>query len=107
LKDGLKSVKHHKAGWLKEALLRNGELDGTKKALYARIWADYSAQLIHIRAQQEILGEDYNPLHVYSNRDKNGHFVSARKVKPHPRPNLCSDPNPNTHRNPNCHPKED
>ena len=83
-----------------EALLRSGELDGTKKGLYARIWADYSAQLIHIRAQQEILGEEYNPLHVYCNRDKNGHFVSARKVKPYPRPNLCFDPNTTAYRNP-------
>ncbi len=97
LKDGLKSAKHHKLGWLKEALLRSGALDGTKKALYARIWADYSAQLIHMRAQQEIIGEDYNPLHVYCNRDKNGHFVSARKVKPYPRPK---------HRNPIRHSKE-
>jgi hypothetical protein len=70
LKSGLRTVRHHTAGWLKEDLIANGTLDGTKEALYGRMFADYQAQQIYIRAQQDILGEDYNPLHVLPGRDE-------------------------------------
>ncbi len=51
-------------GWLKEDLIASGTLDDTKEALHAKIWADYNAQKIYIRAQQDIMGEYFNPLHT-------------------------------------------
>jgi hypothetical protein len=80
LKAGLRTVRHHTAGWLKEDLLANGTLDGTKEALYARMFADFQAQQIYIRAQQDILGEDYNPLHVLPGRDEEGRFSFTKNV---------------------------
>ncbi len=62
LKAGLTTVRHHTLGWLKDDLIASGELDGTKEALHAKIWADYNAQKIYIQAQQDIMGEDFNPL---------------------------------------------
>ncbi len=61
-------MRHHTAGWLKEDLIANGSLDGSKEALYAKMFADFQAQKIYIRAQQDILGEDFNPLHVLPGR---------------------------------------
>jgi hypothetical protein len=51
-----------------------------KDAIHAKVWADYNAQLIHVRAQQDILGLDYNPLMVISGRDKNGKFSFCKNV---------------------------
>ncbi len=58
LKAGSQTVRHHKLGWLKEDLIASGELEDTKEAVHAKIWADYNAQKIYIRAQQDIMGED-------------------------------------------------
>ena len=60
LKNGLSTVRHHKRGWLKEDHLKSGVLDGTKEKLYARIWADYTAQQIYIQAQKDILDHEGN-----------------------------------------------
>ncbi len=32
-----------------------GELDGSKEALNIRLWSDYNAQLVHMRAMKDIL----------------------------------------------------
>jgi hypothetical protein len=50
------TVRHHKKGWLKEDLLASGYFDGSKSALHAKVCADYNAQKLYIRAQQDILG---------------------------------------------------
>ncbi len=80
LKAGVRTVRHHKLEWLQEDLLANGTLDGTKDALYKRLYADYQAQQIHIRAQKDILGEDYNPLQVMPGRDEEGRFSFTKNV---------------------------
>jgi hypothetical protein len=80
LKAGVRTVRHHKLGWLQEDLLANGTLDGTKEALYKRLFANFQAQQIHIRAQKEILGEDYNPLQVMPGRDEEGRFSFTKNV---------------------------
>ncbi len=57
----MRSVRHHTYGWLREDLMAIGKLDGTKESLYSRVWADYNAQLIRIRAQKDILGGRLRP----------------------------------------------
>jgi hypothetical protein len=57
LKAGSQTVRHHTLGWLKADLIANGTLDDMKEALHAKIWADYNAQKIYIRAQQDIMGK--------------------------------------------------
>jgi hypothetical protein len=74
LKAAVRTVRHHKLGWLREDLLADGSIDGTKEALYTRLFADFQAQQIHIRAQKDILGDDFNPLHVMPGRDEEGRF---------------------------------
>jgi hypothetical protein len=80
LKADVRTVRHHKLGWLQEDLLANGTLDGTKDALYKRLFADFQAQQIHIRAQKDILGDDYNPLQVMPGRDEEGRFAFTKNV---------------------------
>ncbi len=58
----------------------SGKLDGTKESLYSRVWADYNAQLIHVRAQKDILGDEYDPLHILPGRDGDGKFTFTKNV---------------------------
>jgi hypothetical protein len=79
-KAALTTVRHHTKGWLKADLIASGELDGTKETLHAKIWADYTAQKIYIRAQQDIMSEDFNPLHTIPGRDFEGKFLFTKTV---------------------------
>jgi hypothetical protein len=76
----IRTVRHHKKGWLKEDLLASGRLDGSKAALHAKVWADYNAQKLYVRAQQDILGEEFNPLYTIPGRDKEGKFAYDKTV---------------------------
>jgi hypothetical protein len=58
------TVRHHKLGWLRDDLLLDGTLDGSKEALHQKHFVDYQAQQMHIRAMQEILAPEFNSLHV-------------------------------------------
>ncbi len=71
---------HHHFGWLAEDLKAKGELDGSKEALNIRLWSDYNAQLVHMRAMKDILGDDYDPLHVLAVRNKKGKFTFNKNV---------------------------
>jgi hypothetical protein len=42
--------------------------------------ADYQAQKLYIRAQQDILGEEYNPLQTIPRRDTEGKFYVDKTV---------------------------
>ncbi len=46
LKAGMRTVRHHTQGWLKQDLFLSGQLVDTKEAIYAKVWADYNAQLM-------------------------------------------------------------
>jgi hypothetical protein len=80
LKAATRTVRHHKKGWLQEDLLASGHLDGSKAALHAKVWADYNAQKLYIRAQQDILGEDFNPLYTIPERNIEGKFAYDKTV---------------------------
>ncbi len=80
LKAGLHTVRHHTPGWLKEDLIAAGKLEDNEEAIHAKIWADYNAQQIHIRAQKDILGEDFNPLLTIPKRDNEGRFVFTKTI---------------------------
>jgi hypothetical protein len=80
LKAGVRVVRHHKLGWLREDLIADGSIDGSKEAVYTRIFTDFQAQQIHIRAQRDILGDDFNPLHVMPGRDGEGRFSFTKNV---------------------------
>jgi hypothetical protein len=81
LKAGLRTVRHHKLGWLKEDMLNNGTIDGTKESLYAKLFADYQTQQIYIRAQKDILGDDFNPLLSMPGRDEERRFSFTKNEK--------------------------
>ncbi len=80
LKAGLRTVRHHQFGWLAEDLNTCGELDGTKESLNNCLWSDYNAQLVHMRAMRDILGDDYDPLHVLAGRNNEGKFIVNKNV---------------------------
>jgi hypothetical protein len=80
LKAVLHTVRHQTLGWLKQDLIASGELLDNKEAIQAKVWADYNAQLIHVRAKQDILGLEYNPLMVIPGRDKDGKFSFCKNV---------------------------
>jgi hypothetical protein len=80
LKAGLCTVRHHTIGWLKEALMIDGKLNGSKEKFYAKMFVDYNAQKIYIRAQQDIMGEEFNPLKVMPGRDEQGQFSFTKNV---------------------------
>jgi hypothetical protein len=80
LKAGLHTVRHHTKGWLKEDLIAAGKLEDTKQGIHAKIWADYNAQQIHIRAQQEIMGPDFDPLKILPKRNNEGKFAFTKTV---------------------------
>ncbi len=46
LKAGMRTVRHHTKGWLKQDLIASGKLVDTKQAIHAKVWVDYNAQLI-------------------------------------------------------------
>ncbi len=73
-------MRHHTAGWLKDELIAAGKLDNTKAAIHAKIWSDYNAQLIHIRAQQDIMGLEFNPLRSVPVRNNEGQFAFTKTV---------------------------
>jgi hypothetical protein len=73
-------VRHHHYGWLAEDLKASGEIDDTKDSLNSRLWSDYNAQLVHMRAMKEILGDEYDPLHVLAGRDNEGKFTFTKNV---------------------------
>jgi hypothetical protein len=80
LKAGLRTVRHHRFGWLAEDLQASGEIEATKESLHTRLWSDYNAQLVHMRAMKEILGDNYDPLHVLAGRDDEGKFTFTKNV---------------------------
>ncbi len=80
LKAGLRTVRHHHYGWLAEDLKASGETDDTKDSLNSRLWSDYNAQLVHMRAMKDILGDEYDPLHVLAERDNEGKFTFTKNV---------------------------
>ena len=80
LKAGVQTVRHHTKGWLKEDLIAAGKLEDNKKSIHGKIWADYIAQQIHIRAQQEIMGPDFDPLKVIPKRTDEGKFAFNKTV---------------------------
>jgi hypothetical protein len=61
-------------------LIANGILDGSKGSLHARLFSDFQAQQIHIHAQKDILGADFNPLHIMPGRDDEGRFAFTKNV---------------------------
>ena len=73
-------MRHHKVGWLKDDLIAAGKLVDSKPAIHAKIWQDYNSQLLYIRAQQDIMGPDFNPLRVMPARNLEGKFAFTNNV---------------------------
>jgi hypothetical protein len=44
------------------------------------MFTDYNAQQVYIRAQQDIMGDDFNPLKVLPGRDEHGQFSFTKNV---------------------------
>ena len=80
LKAVTRTVRHHTKGWLRDDLIASGHLDGSKEALHAKVWADYNAQKLYIRAQQDIMGDDFNPLKTMPKRDGEGKLAFEKTV---------------------------
>jgi hypothetical protein len=53
---------------------------GWDKSQPLRTSLDFQTQQIHIRAQKDILGADFNPLHIMPGRDEEGRFAFTKNV---------------------------
>ena len=80
LKEGLKTRRHEKRGWLRDLLIHEGilELD----LMWNRILSDYRCQVAAVDGMREVLGDSFEDprthLH-YPGTDSGGKFVSAKK----------------------------
>ena len=59
LKEGLKSRKHCKKGWLKGMLIREGEIFDNKISIWKRVLSDYKCQQAAIEGMQEVMGKNF------------------------------------------------
>ncbi len=61
LKWGLQFKRNVSKGWLRDALVKEQILDGSKTGIQARFWSDYKAQDVFIQGMKACMGNDYDP----------------------------------------------
>ncbi len=82
LKWGLSYNRNVKKGWLKDLLVSEAILDGTKAALHKRFWEGYEAQGLFMQGMQACFGEDFDPRASKPKRDAKGEWQSNKNIVP-------------------------
>ena len=59
---------------MRDVLIREDILDGTKAATQARFWSDHKAQELFMQGMQACMGEDFDPRTSKQTREPDGHF---------------------------------
>ncbi len=82
LKAGVRTVRHHKLGWLREDLLANGFIDGTKEALYIHA---YSQTFKHNKSTSGLKKTSWETISTLctsclAGRDEEGRFSFTKNV---------------------------
>ena len=80
LKEGLKTRKHERQGWLKDLMLTEGEITSEKSSLWRRILSDYKCQLSGIEGMKHVMGETFlDPRKHIGTPGVAGDFVSKKR----------------------------
>ena len=76
LKWGLQFKRNVKKGWLRDLLVKEQILDGSKAATQARFWSDHKAQDqdVFMQGMQACMGDDFDPRVSKQKREADGHF---------------------------------
>ncbi len=82
LKWGLSYKRNVKKGWLKDLLVSEEILDGTKAATNKRFWEDYKAQGVFMQGMQACFGEDFDPRASKPARDEKGEWQCNKNSVP-------------------------
>jgi hypothetical protein len=71
---GLQFKRNVNKGWLRDVLVREQILDGSKAATQARFWSDHKAQDLFMQGMQAGMGDDFDPRILKQKREADGHF---------------------------------
>jgi hypothetical protein len=82
LKWGLQFKRNVKKGWLRDLLVKEQILDGSKAATHARFWSDHKAQDVFMQGMQACMGDDFDPRVSKQNREADGHFGTNKNGVP-------------------------
>jgi hypothetical protein len=74
LKWGLQFKRNVKKGWLRDLLIKEQIIDGSKGGTQARFWRDHQAQHLFMQGMQACMGEDFDPTVSKQKREADGHF---------------------------------
>jgi hypothetical protein len=74
LKWGLQFKRNVKKGWLRDLLIKEQILDGSKAATQARFWSDHKSQDLFMQGMQACMGDDFDPRVSKQERQADGHF---------------------------------
>jgi hypothetical protein len=82
LKWGLQFKRNVNKGWLRDVLVREQILDGSKAATQARFWNDHKAQDLFMQGMQACMGDDFDPRISKQKRDADDLFVPNKNGVP-------------------------
>jgi hypothetical protein len=82
LKWGLQFKRNVSKGWLRDVLVREQILNGSKAATQARFWSDYKAQDLFMQGMQACMGDDFDPRISKQTREADGHFGQNKNGVP-------------------------
>ncbi len=82
LKWGLSYKRNVKKGWLKDLLVSEEILDGTKAGTHKRFWEDYKAQGVFMQGMQACFGEEFDPRASKPARDEKGEWQCNKNSVP-------------------------
>jgi hypothetical protein len=82
LKWGLQYKRNENKGWLKDALLKEKVIDGSKAATQGRFWSDLKAQEVFIQGMKACMGDTYDPRISTMTRGPGGHFEKIKNGVP-------------------------
>jgi hypothetical protein len=82
LKWGMQFKRNVKKGWLRDLLIKEQILDGSKAATQARFWSDHKSQDLFMQGMQACMGDDFDPRVSKQERQADGHFGKNKNGVP-------------------------
>jgi len=81
LKEGLKTRKHERRGWLRDVLLQEGEIIDDTYSIWRRVLSDYKCQLSGIEGMRCVMEDDFvDPRKHIGTPGVAGDFVSTKRA---------------------------
>ncbi len=80
LKWGSQYKRNESKGWLKDALVKEKVMDGSKAATQGRFWSDLKAEDVFMQGMKACMGDTYDPRISTMTRGPGGHFEKQNGV---------------------------